>query len=132
MMVITMMMMIIIIIIMALGHLLPSSGLTHPEVSSIVFPGSFCLPLCSVLLHRTVRYKPFCLPAVANSFCSPVFCPTPSLYLILLQSLCLFYNLCKCNTLLFSCVCVCVCVCVCIYIYVRVYVYIYIYIYIYI
>jgi len=30
-----------------LGHLLTRSGLTHPEVSSMVFLGSFCLLGCN-------------------------------------------------------------------------------------
>jgi len=29
------------------GRLLTPSGLTHPEVSKLVFPGSFCLSACS-------------------------------------------------------------------------------------
>jgi hypothetical protein len=94
--------MMMIIIIMALGHLLPSSGLTHPEVPSIVFPGSFCLPLLSFVIIPAIRYESFCWLVVASSFCSPVFCPILGLYLILLQSLCSFYNLRKCNTLFFS------------------------------
>jgi hypothetical protein len=33
--------------IKGLGHLLTRSGLAHPEVSSVVFLGSFCLSRCS-------------------------------------------------------------------------------------
>jgi hypothetical protein len=33
--------------IKGLGHLLTRSGLTHPQVSSVVFLGSFCLSGCS-------------------------------------------------------------------------------------
>jgi hypothetical protein len=48
-----------------LDHLLTRSGLTHPEVSSVVFPGSFCLLGCSFFfidlrkLLRGIRFK-FC------------------------------------------------------------------------
>jgi hypothetical protein len=34
---------------MQLGHLLTPSGLTPPEVPSLVFPGSSCLLVCSFL-----------------------------------------------------------------------------------
>jgi len=35
---------------MQLGHLLASSGPTHPKFPSVAFPSSFCLLMCSFLL----------------------------------------------------------------------------------
>ena len=75
------------------GHFLTRSGLTHPEVSKLVFPGSFCLSACSFLLFWVIFHEAFCL----HVFSSPVFCP--KLGVILLQSLCL---LSKCILLFFS------------------------------
>jgi hypothetical protein len=83
-----------------LGHLLTRSGLTHPEVSSKVFLGSFYLLGCSFLSVWAVCYMAFDL-FVSNFSCSPAFCLKLGLYLILSQSLYLFYNLSKC-ILLFS------------------------------
>ena len=34
------------VVIMELGHLLTPYVLTYPEVSSVVFPGFFCLLVC--------------------------------------------------------------------------------------
>jgi hypothetical protein len=71
-----------------LGHVLARSGLTHPEVSSAVFFGSFCLLECSILSLWAICYVAFdfhvislfsCIPAfclkrvIFNSFASPVF-----------------------------------------------------------
>jgi hypothetical protein len=80
------------------GHFLTRSGLTHPEVSNLVFPGSF-RPVV-FLLSWVIFYETFCLHDVSSVFCSPVFCP--KLGVILLQSLCLFYNLSKCSLLFLS------------------------------
>jgi hypothetical protein len=87
---------------MELGHLLTRSGLTHLEVSLRVSLGFFCLLVWSFLVF-TVMYKgAFCLYVATNSFCIPAVCPKLGLYLVLLQSLCLFYNLYKCILLFFS------------------------------
>jgi hypothetical protein len=55
---------IIIIIIIKVcswaGHLLTRSGLTYPEISSMVFPGSFRLLVRNVLLPSSIRYEAFC------------------------------------------------------------------------
>jgi hypothetical protein len=58
---------------MELGHLLTRSSLTHPEVSSLVVPGSFCLLVCRILLSRAIRYEAIFLHVVSNFSCSPVF-----------------------------------------------------------
>jgi hypothetical protein len=75
-----------------LGHLLTSSGLTHPEVFLMVFLGSFCLLECSFLLIWVISYVAFGLHVVSSFSCSPVFCLKLGLYLIPLQSLYLFYE----------------------------------------
>jgi hypothetical protein len=36
--------------IMDLGHLLIRSGLTHPEVSLTLYPGSFCILVCGFFI----------------------------------------------------------------------------------
>jgi hypothetical protein len=44
-----------------LGHVLTRFGLTHPEISSIVFHFSLRILLCSFLLTCVTCYEPFCL-----------------------------------------------------------------------
>jgi hypothetical protein len=44
-----------------LGHLLTRSGLTHPEVSSVVFLGSFCLLGCNCLSIWVICYVAICM-----------------------------------------------------------------------
>ena len=39
------------IAVMELSHLLTRSSATHPEFPSLVFPGSFCLLLCSSFIN---------------------------------------------------------------------------------
>lgn len=81
---------------MDLGHLLTLSVLTRLEVSSMVSPDSSCLlVLIFFLISAVVYYGAFCLHIVNNLYCIPVFCPKQVLYLIPLQSLCLFYNMSK-------------------------------------
>ena len=82
--------------IMETGHLLTQCDLTHPEVSSMVSPGSFCLWVCSILLSLVICCEAFCLHVVSHFFCSPVLSPKLGLYLIPLQSLYLIYSLSKC------------------------------------
>ena len=72
---------------MELGHLLACSGMIHPGISSVVFPGSFCH---LVLLSRVICYEAFHLYVASNFFFSPVFCPRLVLYFIPLQSLLCF------------------------------------------
>jgi len=86
---------------MGLGHLLTRSGLTLLEVALKVSPGFFWILVCSFLLSLVICYEAFCLYVAATFFCSPVFCPKLGLYLALMQSLLLFYNLSKCFLLLF-------------------------------
>ena len=81
---------------MQLSHLLTHSTLTCLEVSLMVSPGFFCLLVCSFLLSTA-----FCLYTVTDFFCIPVVCPKLRLYLFLLQSVRLFYNLPKCILLFF-------------------------------
>jgi hypothetical protein len=57
-----------------LGHLLMHSGLTHPEVSSVVFLGFFYLLGCSFLSIWVICYVEFDLHIVSIFSCSPVFC----------------------------------------------------------
>jgi hypothetical protein len=52
--------------------MLTRSGLTHPEVSSMVFLGSFCFLGCSVLSVWVICYVAFDLHAVSIFCCSPV------------------------------------------------------------
>ena len=56
-----------------LGHLLTRSGLTHPEVSLMIFPGSFCILVCSILLSSVIYYEACCLYVAAGFFCIPLF-----------------------------------------------------------
>jgi len=84
-----------------LGHLLICSGLT----SRSLFDGDpwFLLPVvCSCLVLLVIYYGVFCLYVATNFFYILVFYPKLVLYLVLLQSLCLFYNLSKCILLFFS------------------------------
>ena len=68
----------------------------------MVSPGFFCLLICSVLVFTVVYYGAFCLYVATIFFSIPVFYPKLELYLVLLQSLCLFYNLSNCILLFFS------------------------------
>jgi hypothetical protein len=81
--------------------LLTHSSITHPEVSSVVFLGFFCLLGCSFLSIWVIYYVEFDLHIVSIFSCSPVFCQNWGLYLIPLQSLYLLYDLSKCIRLLF-------------------------------
>ena len=87
---------------MELGHLLTRSGLTRLEVSVMVSPGFFYLLDCSFLVVLVIYYRTFCLYVATSFFCIIVFYPKLGLYLVLLDSLCLFYDLSKCILLLFS------------------------------
>jgi hypothetical protein len=51
---------------MELGHLLIRFGLTHPEVSSLVSPGSLCLLFCDFLLSSVICYK--ASPVLSNKY----------------------------------------------------------------
>jgi hypothetical protein len=90
------------IAIKELGHLLTHSGLTHPEVSSMDFLGSFCFLGCSFLSVWVICYVAFDLHVASIFSCNPVFCPKLVLYLIPLQCLYLFYDLSKCIQPFFS------------------------------
>jgi hypothetical protein len=61
-------------------HFLTRSGLTHPELSSMVFLGSFCLLECSFLSIWVICYVAFDLHVVSSLSCSPVFCLKLGLY----------------------------------------------------
>jgi hypothetical protein len=56
-----------------LGHLLTRSGLTHPEISSVVFLDSFCPLGCSFVSIWVICYVAFDLYVVSIFSCSPVF-----------------------------------------------------------
>jgi hypothetical protein len=86
---------------MQLDHPLTCSGLTHLEVSLTVSSGFFCLLVCSFLLFSVIYYEAFCLYVATDFICITVVCPKVRLYLVLLQSVCLFYNLSKCILLFF-------------------------------
>jgi hypothetical protein len=60
------------------GHLLILSGLTHPEVSSVVSPGFFCPLVCSFLLFCVKCYEAFCWHVAPSS----VYCPKVGLHII--------------------------------------------------
>ena len=89
---------------MQLGHLLTRSGLTYPEVSSKVYPISFCQSDSSVSLPWVIYFEAFYLHVVSSFYCIPVICPKLLLFLTPLQSVHLFCNLSKCILLLFSCI----------------------------
>src|SRR5215469_1457554 len=91
------------ITVMELGHLLSRSGLTCPEVSSMVFLGCFFLLGSSVLLPWVIYCEAFCLHVVSSFSCILVICPKLELFLIPLQFVYLFCNLSKCILLFFSC-----------------------------
>jgi len=78
------------------GPLVARSGLKHLEVSLRVSPGFFRLLVCSFLVFSVIYYGAFCLYGATIFFCKPTFCPKLALYLVLLQSRCLFYNQFKC------------------------------------
>jgi hypothetical protein len=44
--------------IMDLGHLLTRFGLTHPQISPMISSGSFCLLVCSIVIHRIHKNPP--------------------------------------------------------------------------
>jgi hypothetical protein len=73
-------------------QLLKRSGLTHPEVSFMVFPGFFCLLVCSFLVFPVIYYGTFCFYVATSFFYIPVFCPYLWLYWILFAISFLFYN----------------------------------------
>ena len=54
--------------VMEFGHLLTRSGLTYPEVSSMVYHNSFCQLDNSVSLPCVIYYEAFCLHVVSNYF----------------------------------------------------------------
>ena len=85
---------------MELGQFLGHSGLAHLKVSLSPLVSSACWS--SFLVFSVIDYGAFCLYVATNCFCIPVFCPKLELYLVLLQSLCLFYNLSKCILLFCS------------------------------
>jgi len=66
---------------MELGHLLTRSGLTYPEVSSKVYPDSFCQSDSSVSLPWIIYFKAFDLHVVSSFSCIPVICPKLILFL---------------------------------------------------
>jgi len=87
---------------MELGHFLARCGLTRLEISLMVFSGFFCLSVCSFsnMLGNTLR-------GVLFICCSQLFLCSCILFrtgviLILLQFLCLFYNLSQSILLFFS------------------------------
>jgi len=70
---------------MELGHFLTRSVLAHLEVSLSPLVSSF----------TTIYYGAFCLYVATNFYYILVFCPKLGLNLVLLQSLCVFFNLSK-------------------------------------
>ena len=78
---------------MKLGHLLTRSGLTYPEVDSMVCYDSFCQLGNSVSLPWVIYYEAFYLHVVSSFFCIPVICLKLVLILIPLQFLYLFFYL---------------------------------------
>jgi len=95
---------IIIISFMELGHLLTSSGLTYPEVSSKVYHYSFCQSDSSVSLPWVIYFEAFYLHVVSSVSCIPVICLKLVLFLTPLQFVGLFCNLSKFILLFFSCI----------------------------
>jgi hypothetical protein len=89
---------------MEVGHLLTHFGLTYPDVSSLVFLGSFCLLVCTFAVSWVICYGAFCLHVVSSFSCSSVFCPKLGLYLIPFQFLYLSNDLSKCVLPFFSCI----------------------------
>jgi len=81
------------ITVMELGHLLTSSGLTYPEVSSKVYHDSFRPLGRSVSLPWVVYFEAFYLHAVSSFSCIPVICPKLVLFLVSLQFVHLLSNL---------------------------------------
>ena len=62
--------------IMEVGHWMIRSGLTYPEVSSEVSPGSFCLWVYSFfLLFSAICYEAFCLHVVGIRYRNTVASP---------------------------------------------------------
>jgi len=87
---------------MELSHLLTRSGLTYPEVSSMVCHDSFCQSDSSISLPWVIYFEAFYLHVVSSFSCIPVICPKLVLILIHLQFVHLFCNLSKCVLLFFS------------------------------
>ena len=90
--------------VMELGHLLTRSGLTCPEVFSIVCHDFFCQLGNSVSLLWVIYYGAFYLHVVSTLSCIPVICLKLVLFLIPLQFVNLFCNQSKCILLFFSCI----------------------------
>src|SRR5215510_6306424 len=78
------------ITVMELGHLLSRSGLTCPEVSSMVCLGSFFQSGSSVSLPWVIYCEAFGLHVVSSFSCILVICPKLELFLISLQFVYLF------------------------------------------
>jgi len=95
---------IIIISFMQLGHLLPRSSLTYPEVSWKVYHDSFCQLEKSVSLSWVIYFETFYLHVVSSFswYSSNLF--KLVLFLTHLQFVHLFCNLSKCILLFFSCI----------------------------
>ena len=90
--------------VMDLGYLLTRSCLTYPEVSSKVYPDSFCQSDSTVSLPWVIYFEAFYLHVASSFSCIPVICPKLLLFLTPLQSVHLFCNLSKCILLFFSCI----------------------------
>ena len=71
--------------VMDLGHLLTSSRLTYPEVSSEIYHDSFCPLGSNISLPWVIYFEAFYLHVVSNFSCIPVICPKFVLFLIPLQ-----------------------------------------------
>ena len=76
---------------------------SHPSRSFFSCLLCFLLTFCVsyFIIFSVICYKAFCLHVTTGFCCIPVFCTKLEFYLVLLQSLCLFYNLYNC-ILLFS------------------------------
>ena len=69
--------------VMEFGHLLTRSGLTFPELSSMVCQVSFCQSGSSVSLPWVIYFEAFYLHVVSSFSCIPVICPKLVLFLVL-------------------------------------------------
>ena len=87
---------------MQLDHLTPVWSLMSRSLFNCL--PAFFLLVCHFSVFSVLCDGAFCLCVAISFFCIRVFFSKQKLYLVLLQFLCLLYDLCKCILLFFSCI----------------------------
>ena len=87
---------------MELRHLWTRSGLTHPEVSLMFSPGFFCHFVCIFFIILGNLIRGILLICCSQFLLYSCILSKTGVLRVLLQTLCLFYNLSQCILLFFS------------------------------